>query len=212
MVMQIKNTFEQGKRLVRSLELSGVEVVFDLDGVLLDARHRQKVWSQEDAQAGLCEPNQVGALDLNHYIANCKPELIHLDEALPLMSMVEYLNRRSITYHVATARVLCSDNMDLLARKAISAQQFLCRDGDHDRRRDCDLKRDKLIHAFGRDYLRGMALVDDCLANCEMADSLGMLAFHVEPLPTTQAMLQRRTVLGSVERKQSTLNIRPLIA
>lgn len=142
-------------------------VVFDLDGVLLNAGHRIKL-------------NKDGSMDLDQYRVDSTRDNVLKDKNLPLIELVTALNDLGVDYHVATARVLCAASQELLRQRNINPVKTLSRDGEPDRRKDWRLKADKLIESFSPDQLAGMVLIDDCLQNCNMALSLGMMALHVK--------------------------------
>ena len=141
--------------------------VFDLDGVLLDASHRIKLHAD-------------GSLDLDHYRANTTAEQVAQDKLLPLIECVKMLNDSGRRYHIATARVLCNHTVDKLTASGIMPTVAIGRNGENDRRKDCDLKAQSLAARFSPQELRQMMLIDDHAPNCQAAMRLGMLAVQIE--------------------------------
>lgn len=162
----IQNDHVHAKKLIEYLSREGLTPIFDVDGVLADASHRISL-------------NDDGSLDLDHYRSNTTPEQVALDKELPLMGVVNYFNAVGKGYSVATARVVCGCTWAWFKAKAINPFCVWARDGENDRRKDCDLKGEHFI-ADIPEYLRGnYCLIDDNLANCERAKELGMKAVRV---------------------------------
>lgn len=166
-ILLIKNHVKQANALADALLVSDKTPVFDLDGVLLDASHRIKLHAD-------------GSLDLEHYRSNTTAEQVMRDKDLPLMLAIQKLNVAGKRYHVATARVLCDNTLNLLTSRGILPAIALGREGENDNRRDCELKAQRLASTFTPQQLTNMLLIDDHLPNCQAAIGLGMLAIQVE--------------------------------
>lgn len=162
----VNNTADNAQRLAANVLATGAVPVFDLDGVLLDARHRQVTKAD-------------GSLDLDHYRENSTAELIAQDKPLPLIEAIQRLNMANHAYYVCTARSMSRHDYELLASLNIKPRKVFSRDGVTDNRRDFELKTAKLSEAFNGLERMNMLLIDDNLANCKAAESLGMLALRV---------------------------------
>lgn len=138
--------------LVRFYE-KGFLPVFDLDGVLFDARHRQSL-------------NADGSLNLEAYRQNSTLENIAKDKPLPLLGAVHALNAANVPYLVCTARPLCEGTKKLLRDHGIAPIMAHGR-GEDDHRRDFELKSQALA-AYGP-----VLLVDDNDQNLEAIKGLG---------------------------------------
>jgi len=165
-MLKINNTRTQALSLARSIMSSGVTPVIDLDGVLLDATHRQN-----------CNPD--GSLNLTAYRKNSTPEKIARDKPLPLLAMVHEFNANGYKYHVATARVLCESTAKLLAVNKVNPMVAMGRNGENDNRKDYILKTDHLVSKFDQRQRENMILIDDNLANCKAVIECGLKAVHV---------------------------------
>ena len=163
--MQIRNTKKSAKSLARILIKQKLVPVFDLDGVLIDASHRQN-----------CNPD--GSLNLKAYRKNSTAEKIALDKTLPLIEAINILNAEKIKYHVCTARVACEFTRKLLADNNINPVSIMARNGDNDTRRDYELKSSHLLK-FGFRERRNMVLIDDNQANCKAARDCDLQSVHV---------------------------------
>lgn len=139
---------------------------FDLDGVLLEAGHRQSF-----------KPD--GSLDLDHYRANTTAELVAKDQDLPLLAVVDWLNAKKRAYFVATARVLCEHTRARLLHSNIKPIAAFGRMGHDDHRKDAVLKTDHFRMAFDPCMLADVVLIDDLISNCEAAKQIGMKAINV---------------------------------
>ena len=178
---KIENTPSQALALAQAIIDSGVEPVFDLDGVLLDATHRQSIYTADHVALGICNEDQIGQLDLDAYRAHTTAEKVNQDKNLPLMAVIDKLNQLDVKYHVATARVItrCPHSSKLLKDRGIKPASIMCRDGEHDKRRDSHLKQTKLVAKFSDRQRANMVLIDDSLGNCKAAMQIGMKAIHV---------------------------------
>lgn len=138
----------------------GHELVFDLDGVLFDASHRQA-----------CHPD--GSLNLELYRQNATPENIAKDKSLPLLGAVHRLNSADVPYDVCTARLLCEGTRKLLKDHGINPISLLGR-LDEEPVPDYALKRGLLK------YHHLPVLVDDNEKNIEMVTrDLSGIGIHV---------------------------------
>lgn len=177
---ELNNTTSNAHILANYLKYTDVTPVFDLDGVILSASHRIKIFTPQDHKNGICSRDQIGALDLDHYRSNTTPELVAQDRNLPLHNVIVALNEAKRPYHVATARVLCKHNRKLLRNRSINPSVLISRNGDSDNRKDHQLKAQELVKHFPIDSERGkLVLIDDCLANCKAAIAIGMQAIYI---------------------------------
>jgi hypothetical protein len=166
-MINLPNTFENSIALARSIELDRQMIpVFDLDGVAIDATHRQ-----------ILKPD--GSLDLDNYRANSTPEKIALDTALPFAITMQQLTEMKRDFFICTARVMCRSSEKWLTKRGINASAIFSRDGESDIRRDFKLKHDHLTSYFSDQELMRAVLIDDNQANLKMAESIGMTAIHV---------------------------------
>lgn len=138
--------------------------VFDLDGVAIDARHRQAV-------------HVDGSLNLPEYIKNATPENIARDSPLPILYAMQILSKAGVDFHVCTARTLCKGTVNWLHRHGVFPKQVLGRK-DGDTRKDFLLKKDLLLSHF-KPQLSHVLLIDDNLDNCNMAHSIGCSSIRI---------------------------------
>jgi len=178
-MITIKNTHSDAHTLTRAIINSGVTPLIDLDGVLLDATHRQCTFTAVHVKQGLCQAADIGALNLVEYRKKCTPEHIAKDKALALLSMVHTLNACGIGYYVVTARVNCSSTAKLLKDKGINPLSCMARHSETDTRRDDHLKVDNLLAQFEPHELKNMVLIDDNLRNLKAVQAIGVRAIHV---------------------------------
>lgn len=180
-MITISNTTQAANALVAAIIKSGHTPIFDLDGVIFDATHRQHIFNKSDVLAGRCTKEQVGQLDLSKYRANTTAEQVAQDKDLPLIAAIHMLNNKQIPYHVATARVVtkCQHSSKLLSDRGIRPQALICRNGDTDKRGDSKLKVDELVKRFDKRQLENMVLIDDSLGNCKAVNEIGVKSIHV---------------------------------
>jgi beta-phosphoglucomutase-like phosphatase (HAD superfamily) len=199
-MITIRNEQTAAQAIINTLrEDPSLTIVFDLDGVLLDASHRIKLYTQMDVYQEVIKrcgapvtENDIGALDLNHYRDNSTPEQVAQDKPLPLIDVIHWLNANDRVYHVATARVACVNTKRLLRANQIKPQCLMARDGEHDHRRDHHLKTTKLQSRFSVAQLKKLVLLDDCLGNIKAARKLQMGAIKVDYIaPTKDNAAQR---------------------
>lgn len=205
-INSIENTEHNAKRFFAALVETGITPVFDLDGVCLDARHRQKIWTPDDHEVGLCKYDQIGSLDLGNYRQQSTLDNIMKDKPLPFKVAMDLCNAHDVAYHVATARVVCAHNRTMFARKGIIPSRVFARGGEHDKRRDDHLKETLLRSNFSDRQRAKMILIDDCLANCKAARRIGMLALHVLSAEPVKEKAERQ-----LSMQLDTLDIRPLV-
>lgn len=165
-MIKIQNTQLHAISLVRFFVENNITPIFDIDGVLADASHRQ-----------ICNPD--GSLNLEKYREMSTAEYIAKDKELPLIEAIKLLNDLEVNYHVCTARVACENTVNWLQSKGINPIRLMARDGEEDTRKDYELKTDKIAMHFTPSQREKMALIDDNIANCEAAKNLGLKAFHV---------------------------------
>lgn len=166
-MLTLNNEAASVAKLLTLILEGGLTPVFDLDGVWLDARHRQAVMSD-------------GSLNLPAYIAASTYENCMLDAQLPLAAIAGALDELNIGYHCLTARPICDGTRDKVLRH-IGAKplSMMGRSGRTDHRRDYQLKHDWLSSAFSEQELSRMIMIDDNIANCEIALTLGMQAVNI---------------------------------
>lgn len=166
-MLTIKNDRAAAQQLTDAiLSDRNIIPVFDLDGVVIDATHRQAI-------------HPDGSLNLEMYRKLSTAENIAKDQAMPLASVPQYLTQAKIPFFVCTARVMCSNSRKWLLKNGIEPTAIFDRQGEEDRRRDFELKRWHLSRSFSSLELSRSFLIDDNLANCNMALSLNMKAIHV---------------------------------
>tara|TARA_Y100001963_G_scaffold150483_1_gene231652 strand:+ start:120 stop:653 length:534 start_codon:yes stop_codon:yes gene_type:complete len=162
-----ENTKANALQLVlATMDNASVIPVFDLDGVAIDATHRQ-----------ICNPD--GSLNLAKYREMSTAEHISKDKELPMLYAMQRFSDLGKPFFVCTARVLCVNTRQWLQLRGVNPTHIFSRDGESDHRRDYLLKQDKLTEAFTRSELKRAYLVDDNEANCKMAAGLGMAALHM---------------------------------
>lgn len=164
--MQIRNNIKHARKLARHIIANKLTPVFDLDGVLLDATHRQN-----------CNPD--GTLNLELYRKNSTPELIAKDKDLALLEAVKILNAAKVRYHVLTARVPCKSTLKRLETAGIRPKSIMGRNGETDHRRDHELKGGHLLKSFSTRARKRMVLIDDNEKNCQTARACGLQSVHV---------------------------------
>lgn len=140
--------------------------VFDLDGVAINAKHRQ-----------ITLPD--GSLDLQKYRENSTASMIAKDQELPILATMQTLSQFNVGFHIATARVMCKHTQRWLQQRGVKPNFVFSRQGDSDTRRDFELKRHALQTNFTQALLNHMVLIDDNQANCEMARQIGMRSIQV---------------------------------
>lgn len=165
-MITLHNTFENAVDLVDAIKKDRIIPVFDLDGVIIDATHRQILKAD-------------GSLDLDQYRANSTPILIDQDKALPFAISANTLTSAKIPFFVCTARVMCRSSIKWLSKRGIMPHMIFSRDGENDNRRDHILKRDHLTANFSKKQLERSFLIDDNESNLLMANAIGMQAIHV---------------------------------
>lgn len=166
-MITINNNIQGVNKLLNMIIGSGLTPVFDLDGVWLDARHRQAT-----------KPD--GSLDLEAYRANSNYSNVMQDKALDLSNVVQTLNAFGVEYYCLTARPVCEGTRDKVIQHLNARPvSIMGRNGNDDNRRDYELKHDWLSKVFSPSQLKHMILIDDNAANCQVAINLGMIAVHV---------------------------------
>mgnify|MGYP000025344702 CR=1 FL=1 len=102
-------------------------VIFDLDGTVIDSRHRQATRAD-------------GSLDLDHWIARNKPELIMQDSLLPLARVMRIIKRNGHKVIVCTARSYQIADEEFLWANGLDYDVYLSRAAKGDMRDDASLK------------------------------------------------------------------------
>lgn len=136
----------------------GFVPVFDIDGVLFDARHRQATLPD-------------GSLNLAKYRELATLENIAKDKPLPLIGAVHALNGANVPYLVCTARLLCDGTRKLLADYGVFPAELLGRDYE-DGRKDYELKAAALAGIKA-------VLVDDNKDNLTAIEKIGGLGIYI---------------------------------
>lgn len=162
----LNNSIKAAYELVDMIVEQGITPVFDMDGVFIDATHRQ-----------ICKPD--GSLDLEKYREMSTAEHISKDKELPLIAALHILGDLGIEYHICTARVLCDNTRAWLKARHVKAGVYMGRDGLNDNRRDYQLKAQKLSELFTAEQRKTMMLIDDNLNNCKAALEIGLQAVNV---------------------------------
>ena len=175
----ITNTRASAIDLALAIMASGKTACFDLDGVLIDATHRQNVYTAQDVTQGLCGLDDIGALNLNKYRENSTADKIAQDKALAMIEAVHILNRNKVQYHVLTARINCVNTSKLLFNNGITPALTMARLGENDNRRDDDLKVSHLLKRFDIRQRENMLLIDDNQRNLHAVKQIGLQAIHV---------------------------------
>ena len=162
----LTNTTKSAYELVNMIVEKNIVPVFDMDGVFIDATHRQ-----------ICNPD--GSLNLAKYREMSTAEHISKDKELPLILALQILNDLGVEYHICTARVLCENTRNWLDQRGIKAGVYMGRDGENDSRRDYQLKAQKLSSLFTAEQRANMMLIDDNVNNCKAALEIGLQAINV---------------------------------
>lgn len=152
---------------VVNMALRGAIVLFDLDGCIIDATHRQAV-------------KKDGSLDLEKYKANSTQKQIAKDSSLPLLAAMQQLQKLGKPINIATARPFCTHTQKWLADRGISPSVVIAREGNHDKRKDHELKKTGIIANFPRAYFSKLLLVDDNVNNINMAKDLGLDTMKID--------------------------------
>lgn len=113
-------------------------VIFDLDGTVIDSRHRQATKAD-------------GSLDLDHWIERNKPELIMQDSLLPLARVMRIIKRNGHKVIVCTARSYQIADEEFLWANGLDYDVYLSRAAKGDTRDDATLKTELL-----NDYFKGL--------------------------------------------------------
>ena len=168
MIVQFENKADNLAELIALL--STRTVFFDLDGVCIDATHRQ-----------ILKPD--GSLDLAKYRENSTARKIAKDKELPFLQALQHCVSRDHYHgvHIATARVMCPYTKKWLEKRGALPSSTISRDGENDTRRDHVLKHAGITQVLPyANQRRRAVLIDDNMNNLLMAsDDLGMLAIHV---------------------------------
>ena len=95
--------------------------VFDMDGTIVCSKHRYRI-----------NP-ETGKIDLAHWIANCKPEMIEKDGLLPHAALYKALLNDPTAYVViATARVMQDADFQYVKENLGMPDKLISRKmGDH---------------------------------------------------------------------------------
>ena len=165
-MITLQNTKIAARNLAATLIVSKRVPVFDLDGVILDATHRQ-----------IC--NHDGSLNLDKYREMSTLEHVMKDKTLPLIEAIHVLQENNVKFHVCTARVMCSSTAALLESVNVKPDIIMARCSDTDSRKDYHLKTTNLQSRFNQKQLENMVLIDDNVDNCKAVKRLGMAAIHV---------------------------------
>lgn len=128
--------------------------IFDLDGTVIDSRHR-----------AVSKPD--GSFCLDGWRRNCTAELIGRDSLLPLAHVMRKRFDEGHTVVVCTSRVCGEHDMAFLERNGLRFHHFLSRD-DGDMRADAQYKSEKLAawaaeQGLPADWRRGAMMFDDHL-------------------------------------------------
>lgn len=167
MIVAMKNTTDNLAELIGLL--STRTTFIDLDGVCIDATHRQIL-------------NPDGSLDLAKYRENSTARKIAKDKELPFLNALQWSVNRDHYHgvHICTARVFCKNTAKWLDKRNALPDSVISRQDDSDRRKDYVLKREGIIQVLPLASQRKRAvLIDDNQDNVIMAHELGMLAVHV---------------------------------
>lgn len=89
-------------------------VIFDLDGTVIDSRHRQATRAD-------------GSLDLEHWFENARPHLIAQDSLLPLARSMKAIKRAGHHVIICTARCLQPADYVFLADNGLEYDTMLSR-------------------------------------------------------------------------------------
>jgi beta-phosphoglucomutase-like phosphatase (HAD superfamily) len=102
-------------------------VIFDLDGTVVDSRHRQATKAD-------------GSLDLEHWMERNKPDMIMRDTLLPLARVMRIIKRNGHKVIVCTARAYQIADEEFLAMHGLDYDVYLSRAAKGDMRDDASLK------------------------------------------------------------------------
>lgn len=166
MIDILKNNSKNARKLALHIIKNKLTPVFDLDGVLIDARHRQNT-------------NEDGTLNLELYRINSTAKMIAKDKALPLLETVRILNAQNVKYHVCTARVICKNVKKWLDENQINPVKLMGRANNLDKRKDSIIKGTHFLGGFSVYSRRRMVLIDDNEKNCDTANACGLQSIHV---------------------------------
>lgn len=165
-MIKLENNPLNARQLAGVLKTTKTVPVFDMDGVFADATHRQ-----------ICKPD--GSLDLEKYRENSTAEKIAQDKPLPMIETLKLLQKHGVDYHICTARVVCKNTMNWIHDNGLTPKSVMARSHNADTRKDYRLKEINLRSRFHAHDLQNMVLIDDNLANCKMAERIGMCAINV---------------------------------
>jgi hypothetical protein len=155
-------------------------VIFDLDGTVIDSSHRQNT-----------KPD--GSLDLDHWLAHNKPEMIARDSLLPLARIMRIVKAAGHKVIVCTARAYQPADTTFLATNGLEYDAYLSRganiinaDGSltvGDNRGDAQLKIDLLSDYFASEGFSSVAaakamMFDDNLKVLDAMTSIGITAYN----------------------------------
>ena len=144
----------------------GSILVLDLDGVLIDARHRQVTLAD-------------GSLNLKHYLKNNTPEKIAQDSPLPLLKVAQDLTALKIPFHIATARVFNESVRFWLASRGVVADRVIHRVSEKNRSSDHALKLEGFRNQLSDLDPEKLLLIDDCAANVRTMQANGYKALQI---------------------------------
>lgn len=91
-------------------------VIFDLDGTVIDSSHRHAT-------------NADGSIDLAHWFENCKREKVMADKLLPLAKVMRSYFDNGHRVIICTARCFQAADYEFLIRNNIASDYLLTRQG-----------------------------------------------------------------------------------
>lgn len=141
-------------------------MVFDLDGVVVDARHRQIL-------------NSDGSLDIANYKANSTAEKIARDVELPFLEVMREMTKRKQVFHICTAREFCENTANWLRSRGADFSLALGRPSGS-AERDFILKKNHFEKTLlSNTPSKGLMFIDDNIKNVETILGLSVPTIHV---------------------------------
>lgn len=162
--LTLDNNYNDAKLLATTLRSMQWTPVLDLDGVVLDATHRQATHAD-------------GTLDLDKYRANSTWANVMADAMMPLALLGVWLTNNSLPFYVCTARPLCKGTQDKLNALGIKPNRIFHRGESQEA--DYILKHRAMSENFSEEQRANMVLIDDNIKNLEAVHNIGMKTVHV---------------------------------
>ncbi|MGB2552718.1 hypothetical protein ACPF04_06020 [Campylobacter sp. MOP51] len=143
--------------------LKKILILWDLDGTLVDSRHRTRV-------------DENGGFDLDYWLKHCTAEFINQDQLLPLAAVFYSFANAGFTQILLTARVLGEADHEYLNKHNMKFDMILHRENSLEL--DEMLKSQQIQNYLVENDLIPFLAFDDKQENLEVFDRLGFRTMH----------------------------------